>query len=155
MAHCIRKTYRFHAPLYRVWRYFQDGVGLTSWFSERGTPLEPWVGGRIVIYFAGIGEIASGRVLAYVPGKTFAFRWSNSPLEGKEQLSDVTFEFSEAVDSTGKTLTTVKLIDEGIPDSPIWNEYYAGTHSGWSYYLMNLKSVVETGYDLRDLQMEC
>ncbi len=31
-----------------------------------------------------------------------------------------------------------------------WVLHYAGTREGWAYYLRNLKSVLETGYDLRE-----
>ncbi len=155
MPRIIRKTYRLKAPLYRVWPYFASGTGLSSWFSERGTLLEPQVGGRIVIYFAGKNEIASGTVTDYVPGKTLAFRWELGNLTGRDEFSNVRFDLSEEVQSDGSVQTVVKMVDEGIPEDPAWIEYYAGTQSGWSVYLMNLKSVAETGYDLRDVMPTC
>jgi len=30
-----------------------------------------------------------------------------------------------------------------------WVETYAQTHSGWAYFLTNLKSVLQAGHDLR------
>ncbi len=155
MPRTIKKLYHIKAPLHRVWRYFQDGNGLSSWFSERGTLLETHVGGRIAIYFAGINEIGHGRVTDYVPGKALGFNWNLGAINGVEGHSNVKFELSEEIAANGKPITLVQLTDLGIPSDPAWANYYTDVSAGWTYYLMSLKSVCETGYDLRDLQVQC
>ena len=45
--------------------------------------------------------------------------------------------------------TLISIRHSGYPRTPGWVEIYGGTQAGWAYYLMNLKSVLETGRDLR------
>jgi hypothetical protein len=45
--------------------------------------------------------------------------------------------------------TLLRLRHVGYPDSGGWAPIYGATQSGWSYFLMNLKSVLEHGHDLR------
>lgn len=149
MNRILRKQYRIRAPLYRVWRYFQDGVGLSSWFSERGTLFEPWVGGNLKIYFSD-HEIGEGIVTAFVPGKTFAFQWQSGGSFGAPfAKTTVTIEVSEEVREESSPITSIRLTETGFGDGNDWSEYYAQTYAGWTYYLLNLKSVAETGFDLR------
>jgi hypothetical protein len=45
------------------------------------------------------------------------------------------------------TLLTVE--HTGFPRGEEWVELYGGTEWGWTYFAMNLKSVLESGHDLR------
>ena len=51
--------------------------------------------------------------------------------------------------------TVVELIQENIPtDEPGKLDYHVGCKTGWSFYLANLKSVLEGGIDLRNRNEE-
>ena len=72
---------------------------------------------------------------------------------GKDQLS---FTFGNAGDCTvrinsieGENL--VELIQENIPvDEAGMRNYHLGCKMGWTFYLANLKSILEGGIDLRN-----
>jgi hypothetical protein len=43
----------------------------------------------------------------------------------------------------------LKFTHSGIPRDEKWVELYGGAIRGWTYFGMNLKSVLEHGHDLR------
>ena len=72
---------------------------------------------------------------------------------GKDQIK---FKFGAAGDCTvnikaeaGETI--VELIQENIPtDEKAMQQFYVGCNTGWTFYLANLKSLMEGGIDLRN-----
>ena len=98
------------------------------------------------------------------PGDSYRWLWHGWPDEtvelgnvtacnGKDQLC---FTFGKAGDCTvtiksveGENM--VELVQENIPDDETgMRNYHLGCKNGWSFYLANLKSVLEGGIDLRN-----
>ncbi len=90
------------------------------------------------------GYKASGRVLDYVPGRKLSLSWPQ--YWNEKYLGDTRATFSVKTQGKGALL---KLRHSGYKNSNGWIENYALTHSGWAYFLTNLKSVMEHSYDLR------
>jgi uncharacterized protein YndB with AHSA1/START domain len=88
------------------------------------------------------GPTHTGTVLAFVPGKriTLSWAWPGVDLAGTK--------FTLAVEKKGEgSLLTVE--HSGFPRSEGWTDLYGDAEWGWTYFAMNLKSVIEHGYDLR------
>ena len=97
-------------------------------------------------------------------GDTYRWNWHGYP--------DTTFEEGEVLEQNGKdkfrfsfgragdctvsifkldTETIVELIQENIPtDEKGFQYYHLGCKTGWTFYLTNLKSLLEGGIDLRN-----
>lgn len=97
-------------------------------------------------------------------GDTYLWRWHGYP--------DSTFEEGEVLEQNGKdrlkfsfgkagictvsifkldTETIVELLQENIPtDDKGFQNYHIGCKGGWTFYLANLKSMLEGGIDLRN-----
>jgi hypothetical protein len=43
----------------------------------------------------------------------------------------------------------LRVDHEGFPKLEDWTDLYGGAEWGWTYFALNLKSVLETGHDLR------
>jgi hypothetical protein len=46
--------------------------------------------------------------------------------------------------------TRVRLTQEGMPESTAGLQMFIDCYGGWTFYLTNLKSVMEGGLDLRE-----
>lgn len=78
-----------------------------------------------------------GRVLAAIPEECFAFTFGDMRV-------DVTFMPCERG-------TLIRLVQSDIPTDRRGNaESHLNCRSCWTYYLLNLRSVLEHGHDLRD-----
>ncbi|WP_379089622.1 SRPBCC domain-containing protein [Pedobacter sp. UC225_65] len=83
-------------------------------------------------------ETESGKVTAANDKDTFAFTFAGNCI--------VTIKLTEENDHTVVTLT-----QNNIPtDDGSKRNIRLGCHNGWSFYLLNLKSVYEGGLDLRN-----
>lgn len=99
-----------------------------------------------------------------VPGDTYRWLWYGYPdntaetgsildCNGKDQVK---FKFGAAGDCTVNIKTEegeniVELIQENIPtDEGGMRNYHLGCKTGWTFYLANLKSIMEGGVDLRN-----
>ena len=152
MANEIKIKQRINAPLHRVWRYFDNSIGIAGWFPERSALLEPKVGGRLRLLFG--DDAAIDCVMTdFVPGKRFGFRWNTCGMLGAPKADTQTlFELSEELTEQGKPYTIINFHETGFGDTVDWMEYYAQTYAGWTLYLLNLKSLCEGGIDLRNLK---
>ena len=65
-----------------------------------------------------------------------------------ETAKNQRWRFKLEVEPKGKG-TLVKVTHSKIPRGARWFDLYAGAVWGWTYFMMNLKSVLETGHDLR------
>ena len=88
------------------------------------------------------GPTHSGAILDFVPGRsvTFSWEWEGVDLHGTE------FRPTVKARKGGAMLT---VDHSGFPAGPAWVDLYGGTEWGWTYFAMNLKSVLENGQDLR------
>jgi uncharacterized protein YndB with AHSA1/START domain len=97
-------------------------------------------------------------------GDTYEWRWFGYPdsvtetgkvlaANGKDFLQ-FTFGKAGTVSVTAKTMegaTVVELTQENIPtDEDAKFNYHIGCQGGWLFYLVNLKSLMEGGIDLRN-----
>jgi len=85
-----------------------------------------------------------GEVKQFEVGRKVAYGWCDDLGKGKEAKTLVVFEISKK--GTGSML---RLTHSGFGEGKAWVELYGGIQSGWAYYLMNLKSVLSQGQDLR------
>ncbi|MBC8046946.1 MAG: SRPBCC domain-containing protein [Fimbriimonadaceae bacterium] len=73
----------------------------------------------------------------------------------------VQFYFAETcivtikISSFSETISIVELTEENIPDDEEHKvKYHIGCMEGWTFYLANLKSILEGGIDLRNKSLE-
>jgi uncharacterized protein YndB with AHSA1/START domain len=114
--------------------------GLSSWMVVRAD-LPPTPGAAYELEFDG-GWRHRGTVQSFRAGRSISLTWAwdGVPLKG------TVFTLSVRAKSGG---TVVRLLHTGIPREPKWIDLYGVTEWGWTYYGMNLKSVLENGHDLR------
>jgi Activator of Hsp90 ATPase homolog 1-like protein len=74
-------------------------------------------------------------------GFTLSWQWP-----GREQLGVTKLRLSIEPTEDGVVLI---FTHSGFQRSGEWVELYEGAIRGWTYFMMNLKSVLETKHDLR------
>lgn len=129
-----------HAPPRKVFDAITTPQGLASWMVVRAD-LSPRTGAPYELEFDG-GWLHEGSVHRFRPGRSLslAWSWSGVPLTGTVLTMGV---------RARKGGTVFRLVHRGFPFEKRWMELYGGAERGWRYYGMNLKSVLETGHDLR------
>jgi len=136
----VRHQYLVHAPPARVFRALTDPGEIVRWLADVAE-IEPRTGGSYLVGWND-GPQHRGEILEFRRGRKVAFAWS---WEGVA-LKGTRLTFSIAPRGKG-TLLTVE--HSGFPKEAKWVELYAGAEWGWTYFAMNLKSVLESGHDLR------
>jgi len=113
---------------------------LVKWFADTAE-LEPSTGGRYRLGWTD-GPTHTGTVLAFDPGRslTLSWEWPGIKLQG------TTFTLSVEPKDEGSLL---RVEHAGFPRLEEWTDLYGGAEWGWTYFALNLKSVLETGRDLR------
>jgi uncharacterized protein YndB with AHSA1/START domain len=125
----------------KVFRWISDPERLTRWMLDDAA-LSPRKGGRYAFTWSG-GPTHTGKVLEFVRGKSLTLTWQ---WPGKEDVLLTKLKLSVEPKRRG---TVLKFTHSGIPKGEPWVELYAGAVQGWTYFMMNLKSVLEHGHDLR------
>jgi uncharacterized protein YndB with AHSA1/START domain len=134
----LHQRYHIRAPVVRGFRTLTEPTEITRWFlahaelpPQRGAPYEfTWEG----------GYTHRGKVLDFVRDRRLA---RTRPGPGGK-MTRVSFSFRP---ERGGTRLDVR--HPGYGRTPSRLELYGSTRSGWAYLLMNLKSVLEHGHDLR------
>jgi len=129
------------APPKTVFRALTSPEILRHWFMDRAT-LEPRKGGRYAFEWTG-GPTHTGTVLEFVRDRRITLGWQ---WPGQERLGTTRLRISVAPKAGG---TVVTFAHSGFGTGGPWQDLYEGAIRGWTYFLMNLKSVVENGHDLR------
>lgn len=114
--------------------------GLCSWMVARADlPLR--TGAGYELEFEG-GWKHRGTVQRLRTGRSIslAWAWEGVPLKGTMLTLSVTPKKGGA---------SFRLTHTGFPREPRWTDLYGISERYWMYYAMNLKSVLETGRDLR------
>jgi uncharacterized protein YndB with AHSA1/START domain len=137
----LRNQYYVRAPPKKVFKALTSPKRLTRWFSDVAE-LSPRKGGRYLLGWTN-GPQHTGKILRFVRGKAISFAWQWPGVEG---IGVTRLTFSVVPKGEG---SLVRVVHAGIPREARWWDLYAGAVWGWTYFLMNLKSVVETGHDLR------
>ena len=116
--------------------------------------------------YAGLDGVLRGHDIEVQPGDGYVWRWHGHLDDVSESgvvteangLDRFAFTFSKGslvtvsiVEENGETI--VSLTQSGIPDEDE-RSIFVGDAEGWTFYLANLKSVLEGGIDLRNKNFE-
>jgi uncharacterized protein YndB with AHSA1/START domain len=132
--------YLIRSPPDAVFRAITDPGWITRWLCDRAE-LAPVKGGRYRFGWTN-GPTHTGKVVDFRPGQRIAFAWEWPGIELKGTVFALEVEAQE-----GGSL--LRVTHSGFPRLEKWTELYAGAEWGWTYFAMNLKSVLENGHDLR------
>jgi uncharacterized protein YndB with AHSA1/START domain len=136
----VSHQYFIRAPTRKVFEAITESEWLTRWLCDRAA-ISPHKGGRYSIGWID-GPTHEGEVLEFVPGRSVTLAWS---WEGVK-LGGTQFKLSVEPKDDGALF---EVEHSGFPREERWADLYGGAEWGWTYFAMNLKSVLETGYDLR------
>jgi uncharacterized protein YndB with AHSA1/START domain len=126
----LNLTFGLKATPERVFRGLTKPDGLESWWAAKAM-IDARKGGEFSLHFRN-GFFLTGRVISLAKDKSLSFSWVDNSVP-KFTLSPV---------KGGGTL--LRLTQKGIEEDGT-----ALNACGWSYYLTNLKSVMDHGVDLR------
>jgi uncharacterized protein YndB with AHSA1/START domain len=119
-----------------VFEYLSDAAKLTEWFPDQAI-IEPQLGGKYHFRWKDQEGVWSGIVTEFIRGNTVAYTWE-PPGEAAE--TNVRFKvFPQGAE------TLVELTHSGFTSSAAQD----AAVKSWTFYLRNLKSVIEDGTDLR------
>jgi len=142
------QRYLYQAKPEKVFRALTDAKELTRWFLKEAR-VQLKKGGKIKMVWS-TGDGHESKILELVPAQKLRITWPTMGWGGTPRTDTyVTFSLSPQ----GKN-TLLQIEHSGFGLGEEWVLYYAGTYSGWTYYLLNLKSWLEHGIDLRDKMSE-
>ena len=125
-------------PIKYTYRAFTNSTSLREWLCDIAT-VQPHPRGRMYLWWRG-DFYSSGHYLELEENKCVKFRWfaniDSAPTE-------VTVNLTEKDGGTNVSLS------HEIPDDPSWEKAAESFRENWVSSLENLKSVLETGIDLR------
>jgi len=127
-----------NAPVRSAYRAFTNSTSLREWLADVAT-LDPHPRGRMYLWWRG-DFYSSGHYLALEEDKCVKFRWFANIDPGPTEVS-VTF-----TEQDGGTLVR---LDHEVPQDEAWSGKAETFRENWVDSLENLKSVLETGVDLR------
>lgn len=139
-SRAIDHQYLVHADPEAVFRAISDPDWLVRWLCDTAA-LEARPQGAYRLGWAG-GPTHAGELAEFVPGRKVSFAWSWPGVS----LAGTVFSL-EVEPADGGALLRVQ--HRGFPRTEEWTDLYGGAEWGWTYFAMNLKSVLETGRDLR------
>jgi uncharacterized protein YndB with AHSA1/START domain len=137
----IRLQVFIHRPPKKVFEAISDPDLLARWFVDTAS-LPQRKGGSYTFGWTD-GPTHSGKVVDFARGRYLTLAWT---WPGREQLGSTRLRMSVEPKAGG---TVVKFIHSGFKTRGPWVDLYDGAIRGWTYFLMNLKSVLEFGHDLR------
>jgi uncharacterized protein YndB with AHSA1/START domain len=128
------------APPETVWRALTDPAELTRWLA-RAARTEGRPGGSFELRWDDL-RIA-GRYLQFEPPRRLRFTWGQPESPFPETVIVVNLQPRDGG-------TALSWEHYGFGRGEGWDEYYVGSARAWAGYLKNLRSVLETGHDLRE-----
>lgn len=126
------------APLKFAYRAFTNATSLREWLCDVAT-VAPHPRGRMYLWWAG-DFYSSGHYLELEENKRVKFRWYSSI---DPAPTEVTVTFTEKDGGVNVRM------DHEVPSDEAWKNMAEGFRNNWQDSLRNLKSVLETGIDLR------
>ena len=126
------------APLKFAYRAFTNATSLREWLSDVATVV-PHPHGRMYLWWAG-DFYSSGHYLEIEENKRIKFRWFSNI---DPAPTEVTVTFTEKDGGVNVRM------DHDVPSEESWIQKAEGFRQNWVDSLRNLKSVLETGIDLR------
>ncbi len=136
----VDRQFFIRASPRKVFEAISTSRGLASWMVVRAN-LPSETGARYELEFDG-GWRHEGTVKHFRAGMSIALTWAWEGVPLKETVLTLSVR-----PNAGGTL--LKLVHTGFPRDTKWMELYGGAEWGWTYYGMNLKSVLESGHDGR------
>jgi uncharacterized protein YndB with AHSA1/START domain len=137
----FQQSYFYEKPLSTVFRAVSDPHQIVRWFVAKAD-LPARKGAAYRFEWPG-GYSHAGKVLEFARNRRLTLSWPNGPPD-RRFFTRVTFSVRRAGSGT---FLTVRHI--GFPGTRVGIEQYGGSQSGWAYYLVNLRSVLCFGRDLR------
>jgi uncharacterized protein YndB with AHSA1/START domain len=145
MVRSVKQRYFVSVPPEKVFRALTQPSLLRKWFVA-SAKFSPRTGGNYTFNWG--GEMSqSGKVLGYVRDKSLSLSWPQVQRGKPLGMTRATFKL-KAKDNG----TLLDVNHTGFKNGTLWNENYSSVCSGWAYFLMNLKSVLQHGRDLRSQQ---
>lgn len=86
----------------------------------------------------------SGTIKNVIPNEQIVFTFGNLAPHHDDILVTVSVESEE------DGCTRLTLVQENMPDKPEGQHYHLSCNLGWSFFMTNLKGVLEHGVDLRE-----
>jgi uncharacterized protein YndB with AHSA1/START domain len=136
--HTVTTETSIQVPLKLAYRAFTSSTALREWLCDVAT-VEPHPGGRLYLWWRGDFS-SNGRYLALEQDKCVKFRWYSNI---DPAPTEVTVGFTEQNGSV------VVRLDHEVPGGDEWKAKGETFRENWQESLENLKSVLETGIDLR------
>jgi len=138
----VRMTQEIHAPAAEAYRAFTRSLALREWMCD-GAVVDARPGGRLYAWWNS-GYYAAGEFTALEPAQRIACTWHG---RGEPGPTAVEIVLAPAGDGVEVTVTHA-----GFGEGETWAQAQAASREGWAAGLENLKSVLETGLDLRYVQ---
>lgn len=123
-----------------VFRALTDAKWLTRWLCDRAA-FSPKKGGKYLLAWND-GPTHTGSIVAFREGRRVALAWTWPGVE----LHGTVLSLSVTAKDGG---TVLNVEHTGFPRMEKWTELYGSAEWGWTYFAMNLKSVLEHRHDLR------
>lgn len=127
-----------HVSLKLAYRAFTNATSLREWLCDVAT-VAPHPHGRMYLWWAG-DFYSSGHYLELEKDKRIKFRWYSNI---DPAPTEVTVLFTEKDGGVNVRM------DHEVPSDEAWKKKAEGFRQNWVDSLRNLKSVLETGIDLR------
>ena len=141
----IKQRYLYNAKLKRVFQALTVPHRLTQWLLKEAE-VEFKRNGKIKMVWND-GNTLECKILKLELNKKLTLAWPTNGWAGTPNANTIVkFRFHPTEDE--KTILELEHLGFGSGDA--WAKYFGLTYSGWTYYLLNLKSVLEHGVDLRD-----
>ena len=130
----LKQRQYIEASTSQVFKALTDADELVKWFVIKAR-FDPRKGGLVELDWPSRKHRA-GKILKFELDKCLEIPWSHG--------TRVRFDLKPTRKGTALTLT-----HEGWMEDKIWSQDFIGHCVRWTYYLMNLKSWIEFGNDLR------
>ena len=135
----VRMTQRIGAPAAEAYRAFTRSLAVREWMSD-GAVVDARPGGHFYFWWHS-GYHAMGTFTALQPERHAAFTWQG---RGEPGATQVEVDLVPSGDGVEVTLTHSGF---GVGDA--WQGARRASRDGWTTGMENLKSVLESGEDLR------
>ncbi len=132
-----------NVPVSEVYLAFTNATALCEWLCNVAQA-DDRPGGRLYLWWNS-GYYASGEFIKLEPNEKIVFSW-----HGREEPGITRIKVAFKPKDSG---TQVILEHKGFGTEKIWRSSIAESQQGWQRGLENLKSVLETGLDIRFIRM--
>jgi len=137
----VKLSYYFEKPPEEVFAALTKPKKIVSWFSKKAK-FEPKVGGDFSLDWGNYR--LKGKVKKFVKDKKLVLSWHDDFGKGKKYVTRAAFTLSKKGEGT-----ILKVKHSGFKAGEDWDQLHEDVKTGWTYFLMNLKSVLSGGKDLR------